>query len=136
MDRQLFVALDADETAIVRTLAKVFQLDTDEFEDKLELVKISNAWSAAKVQSDTKRTVDAVQKAHGEPVQLLSEDWASLMRQFKKKYGKPAPIQATGPELFRSIRGETGIRRAQGRNSSSSHQRDRRRRAEETQARA
>ena len=88
LDRQLFVALDENETAILRTLAKAFQLDTDEFEDKLELSKISKAWSTAKVQSDTKRKVDAVQKAHGEPVQLLSEDWASLMRQFKKKYGK------------------------------------------------
>ena len=91
LDRQLFVALDADETAIVNTLAKVFQLDTDEFEDKLELAKISKAWSTAKVQADAKRKVDAVQKAQGEPVQLLSEDWASLMRQFKKKYGKQHP---------------------------------------------
>ena len=73
LDRQLFVALDADEAAIVKTLAKAFQLDTEEFEDKLELAKISKAWSTAKVQSDTKRKVDAVQKAQGEPVQLLNE---------------------------------------------------------------
>ena len=122
LDRQLFVALDANEAAIMKTLAKAFQLDSEEFEDKLELAKISKAWSTAKVQADTKRKVDAVQKAHGEPVQLVSEDWASLMRQVKKKYRKQHP---SGPELLRSIRRETGFRK-----------RDRRRRAEETQARA
>ena len=136
LDRQLFVALDADATAIVKTLAKVFQLDTDEFEDKFELAKISKAWSTAKMQSDTKRKVDAVQKAHGEPVQLLSDDWASFMRQHQEKVWEAAPIQTTGPELLRSIRRETGIRRAQGRDSSSSYQRNRRRRAEEIEARA
>ena len=103
LDRQLFVALDENETAIVRTLAKAFQLDTDEFEDKLELAKISKAWSTAKVQSDTKRKVDAVQKAHGEPVQLLSEDWASLMRQFKKKYGKQHPSKLLGQSYFEAF---------------------------------
>ena len=87
LDRQLFVALDADEQAIIRTFSKAFQLDADEFDCKLELAKISKAWSTAKVQADTKRKVDAVQKAHGEPVQLLSEDWASLMRAFKKNMG-------------------------------------------------
>ena len=102
LDRQLFVALDADETAIVKTLVKVFQLDTDEFEDKLELAKISKAWSTAKVQSDTKRKEDGVQKARREPVQLPSEDWASLIRQIKKIW-EAAPIQTTGPELLRSI---------------------------------
>ena len=103
LDRQLFVALDENETAIVRTLAKAFQLDTDEFEDKLELAKISKAWSTAKVQSDTNCKVDAVQKAHGEPVQLLSEDWASLMRQLKKKYGKQHPSKLPGQSYFEAF---------------------------------
>ena len=53
LDRQLFVALDADEAAIMKTLAKAFQLDSEEFEDKLKLAKISKAWSTAKVQADT-----------------------------------------------------------------------------------
>ena len=103
LDRQLFVALDADEAAIMKTLAKAFQLDSEEFEDKLELAKISKAWSTAKVQSDTKRKVDAVQKAHGEPVQLLSEDWASLMRQFKMKYGKQHPSKLPGQSYFEAF---------------------------------
>ena len=103
LDRQLFVALDADEAAIMKTLAKAFQLDSEEFEDKLELAKISKAWSTAKVQSDTKRKVDAVQKARGEPVQLLSEDWASLMRQFKKKYGKQHPSKLPGQSYFEAF---------------------------------
>ena len=107
LDRQLFVALDADEAAIMKTLAKAFQLDSEEFEDKLELAKISKAWSTAKVQADTKRKVDAVQKAHGEPVQqpvqLLSKDWASLMRQFKKKYGKMHPSKLPGQSYFEAF---------------------------------
>ena len=95
--------LNENETAIVRTLAKAFQLDTDEFEDKLELTKIFKAWSTAKVQSDTKRKVDAVQKAHGEPVMLLSEDWASLIRQFEKKYGKQHPSKLLGQSYFEAF---------------------------------
>ena len=38
--------------------------------------------------------------AHSEPVQLLSEDWASLMRQFKKKYGKQHPSKLPGQSYF------------------------------------
>ena len=125
LDRQLFVALDADEAAIMKTLAKAFQLDSEEFEDKLELAKISKAWwSTAKVQSDTKRKVDAVQKAHGEPVQLPQRRLGLFDATVQEEVWEAAPIQTPGPELLRSIRRETGFRRAQGRNSSSSYQRD------------
>ena len=96
LDRQLFVAVDADEQAIIRTFSKAFQLDADEFDCKLELAKICKAWSTAKVQADTKRKVDAVQKAHGEPVQLLSEDWASLLRAFKKNMGSSTHQSSQG----------------------------------------
>ena len=47
--------------------------------------------------------MDAVQKAHGEPVQLLSEDWASLLRAFKKKYGKQHPSKLPGQSYFEAF---------------------------------
>ena len=87
LDCQLFVALDENETAIVRTLA--------EFEDKHELAKISKAWSTAKVQPDTK--TQSGRSPEG------PRRWASLMRQFKKKYGKQHPSKLPGQSYFEEV---------------------------------
>ena len=37
------------------------------------------AWNSAKIQAEIKTKVDAVAKAHGEPVSILKCDWISLM---------------------------------------------------------
>ena len=45
------------------------------------------AWNSAKIQADIKTKVDAVAKAHGEPVSMLKCDWISLMTRFGDQHG-------------------------------------------------
>ena len=54
---------------------------------KKELAKLKKVWNQAKLQADAKQKEDAVAKAHGEPITMLTSDWTSLMNQFKQKYG-------------------------------------------------
>ena len=63
-------------------------IDNTNFEHKLEIAKLVKAWRTSSLHAEVKSKADAVQKAHGEPIQMLSEDWASLMRQFKEKFGR------------------------------------------------
>ena len=46
-----------------------------------------NAWLAAKVNLEVKTRVDAVARAHGQPIQYLTKDWASMLLQLKTQYG-------------------------------------------------
>ena len=63
-------------------------MDADSgFTHRLELSKLITAWTAARTQAEAKQRVDAVQKAHGEPVVMLPADWSGLIDQFKAKYG-------------------------------------------------
>ena len=88
-DRFLFVALDETTEGLRSTCREALGVDTNfNFEHKLEFAKISKAWSSAKIASETKEKIDAVHRAHGEPVQMLEGDWVSLIRAFKVKYGK------------------------------------------------
>ena len=47
---------------------------------------MKKTWNQAKLQSEAKQKVDAVTRAHGEPITMLACDWVSLMNQFKSKY--------------------------------------------------
>ena len=88
-DRFLFVALDETTEGLRNTCREALGVDTNlNFEHKLEFAKISKAWSSAKIAAGTKEKIDAVHRAHGEPVQMLEGDWVSLIRAFKVKYGK------------------------------------------------
>ena len=49
---------------------------------------MKKVWNQAKLQAEAKQKVDAVARAHGEPVTMLSCDWVSLMNQLKQKYGQ------------------------------------------------
>ena len=89
IDRVLFVALDTSEEGLRKTAEEAFGVDPAKgFVHKRELAKIVKAWHTAKVQNETKVRVDAVARAHGEPVQMLHLDWVSLMTKFKKQYGQ------------------------------------------------
>ena len=88
-DRFLFVALDETTEGLRNTCREALGVDTNlNFEQKLEFAKISKAWSSAKIAAETKEKIDAVRRAHGEPVQMLEGDWVSLIRAFKVKFGK------------------------------------------------
>ena len=85
-DRLQFVALDETTEGLRNTCKEALGVDTNlNFEHKLEFAKISKAWSSAKIAAETKEKIDAVHRAHGEPVQMLEGD---LIRAFKVKYGR------------------------------------------------
>ena len=52
--------------------------------------KIVKAWNNAKVHGDTKLKLDAVARAHGEPVSMLCSDGEALINTFKANFGTPA----------------------------------------------
>ena len=88
-DRFLFVALDETTEGLRNTCREALGVDTNlNFEHKLEFAKILKAWSSAKIAAETKEKIDAVHRAHGEPVQILEGDWVNLIRAFKVKYGR------------------------------------------------
>ena len=55
---------------------------------KVEWANIHNPWLAAKSNLEVKTRVDeAVARAHGQPIQYLTKDWASMLFQFKTQSG-------------------------------------------------
>ena len=85
LDREIFSDLKMNEERFRETTASACGVDNTNFEHKLETAKLVKAWRTSSLQAEVKSKVDAVQKAHGEPIQMLSEDWACLMRQLKEK---------------------------------------------------
>ena len=70
-DRDTFVALDTSEEGLRKTAEEAFGVDPSKwFVHKRGLAKIVKAWQTAKVQNETKVRVDAVARAHGEPVTM------------------------------------------------------------------
>ena len=86
--RQLFVALDRTEEGFCDTCKEAFHVDPSlGFKHKRELGRLVMVWNTAKVQRDTKVQIEAVHKAHGEPISMVTADWVSLLRTFRAKYG-------------------------------------------------
>ena len=86
----LMVALDSTEEGFMKTCKQAFGIDTEagDFGHKREWAKLNMVWKQARITCDTKDRVDAVKRAHGEPVSFLTADWVSLLREFKKQRGK------------------------------------------------
>ena len=86
--RQLFAALDRSEEGFCETCKEAFHIDPSlGFKHKRELGRLLPVWNTAKVQRDTKVQIEAVHKAHGEPISMIVADRTSLIRTFKVKYG-------------------------------------------------
>ena len=64
---------------------------SQDFAHKRELAQLIAAWEESKIQSETKKKVDAVARAHGEPISHLPADWQSIMKSFKQKHGENIP---------------------------------------------
>ena len=79
LDREIFSSLEMNVAC---------GIDNTNFEHKLETAKLVEAWRTSSLQAEVKSKDDAVQKAHGKPIQKLSEDWACLRRQFKERFGR------------------------------------------------
>ena len=54
---------------------------------KREFAKVLTAWKRTKAQVEIKTSTEALQRQHGEPVNMLPEDWTSVIVNFKAKYG-------------------------------------------------
>ena len=78
--RTVFIALD-----------RTVECLTERFAHKRELAQLIAAWEESKIQSETKNKVDAVTRAHGEPISHLPAEWRSIMKGFKQKHGANIP---------------------------------------------
>ena len=81
--------MDTTAEELNDTVREAFGIDTAKYglPHKVDWANIHNAWLAVKVNHEVKTRVDAVARAHGQPIQYLTADWASMLVQFKKKYG-------------------------------------------------
>ena len=88
----VITALRCQDILSRKTAKEAFGIDVDAeqgaFLHKKEMAKIVAAWKEGCLQSDTKAKLDAVTRAHGEPVSRLLEDWDSIMEAFLNKYSK------------------------------------------------
>ena len=84
LDREIFSSLEMNEEKFRETIASVCGIDNTNFEHKLETAKLVKAWRTSSLQAEVKSKVDAVRKAQEEPIQMLSEDSACLMRQLNE----------------------------------------------------
>ena len=90
--RRFFVALDQTVEGLTDTLKEAFGVDPSKgFAHKRELAQLIAAWEESKVQCETKTKVDAVARAHGEPISHLPADWESIMKGYKQKHGANIP---------------------------------------------
>ena len=54
---------------------------------KRDFARITTVWKKAKTQADINASAVALLKRHGEPIEILPENWTSVTVQFRKKYG-------------------------------------------------
>ena len=87
--RDIVVNLDSTDDGFRLACAEGFGVEPSKwFVHRAEQAALLVAWTSARIQQDAKRQVDAVQRAHGEPVVMLETDWLGLMDQFKAKFGE------------------------------------------------
>ena len=88
LDREVFVALYHTVEGFKETVTAGLGIDPAAgFSHSREMAKVIKAWNSAKLQAEIKTKVDAVAKAHGEPVSMLKCDWISLMTRFGDQHG-------------------------------------------------
>ena len=84
-----FAAMDTTVEELKETVREAFGVDTAKYglPHKVESANIHNAWLSVKVKQEVKTKVEAAARAHGQPIQYLTADWASMIFQFKQQYG-------------------------------------------------
>ena len=88
LDREVFVALHNTIEGSTQAVSAGLGVDPAlGFSHNREMAKMVKAWNSAKIQADIKTKVDAVAKAHGEPVSMLKCDWVSLMTRCGDQHG-------------------------------------------------
>ena len=75
---------------------------------------IRNAWGRTRAQIEVKERVDAVAKAHGEPVTMLTKDRDSLIKQFKQLHSTHLTDSGPGTSTLRNVRTKATGRKVGG----------------------
>ena len=94
LSQAVFVALDSSEEGLRSVAKDAFGIDLSTeggFIHKREMAKVIASWKESRIQSETKTKVDAVARAHGEPVSYLPSEWVKILKTFKDKYGQRIP---------------------------------------------
>ena len=103
-----FAVMDTTREELKDTVREAFGVGTAKYglPHKVERANIHNAWLAAKVNQEVK--TKAVARAHGQPIQYLTKDTASMLFQFKTQYGlEHARSEVAITELLRVVRRAT-----------------------------
>ena len=88
LDREVFVALHHTVEGFMQAVSARLGIDPAVgFSHNRDVAKVVKAWNCAKIQAEVKTKVDAVAKAHGEPISVLKCDWVSLMTRFGDQHG-------------------------------------------------
>ena len=88
LDREVFVALHHTVEGFTHAVSAGLCIDPAVgFSHSREKAKMVKVWNSGKVQAEVKTKVDAVAKAHGEPISMLKCDWVSLMTRFGDQHG-------------------------------------------------
>ena len=88
LDREVFVSLHHTVEGFKEAVTAGLGIDPAVgFSHSREMAKMVKAWNSAKVQAEVKTKVDAVAKAHGEPISMLKCDWISLRTRFGDQHG-------------------------------------------------
>ena len=83
---------DVLSQAVFVAFGRVFDLCPEGgFIHKREMAKVIASWKESRLQSETKAKVDAVARAHGEPVSYLPSEWVKILKTFKEKFGQRIP---------------------------------------------
>ena len=89
LDREVFVSLHHTVEGFKEAVTAGLGINPAVgFSHSREMAKMVKAWHSAKVQAEVKTKVDAVAKAHGEPISMLKCDWISLMTRFGDQHGE------------------------------------------------
>ena len=100
----VFVALDRTVEGLEKTLKEAFGVDAEQgFTHKREIAQLIAAWEESKVQAETTNKVQAVARAHVEPISHLGKYSEGLQTEVRDKDPRVLP---PGSILLRSLRGE------------------------------
>ena len=103
LSRAAIVALDTTEGLIETATAFGIKAKNGTFEHEREMAKLIAAWQQGRIQNETKVKVDAISKAHGEPVSMPPEDYEVLLTAFKEKHGKIHDSKLPAQSYFESF---------------------------------
>ena len=94
LSQAVFVALDSSEEGFRSVAKDPFGIDLSSeggFSHKRKMAKVIASWKESRLQSESKANVDAVARAHGEPVSYLPSEWVQILKTFKRRVWSANP---------------------------------------------